>query len=295
MNTTNFLLLAISLTAAVTGLSVDNKAAKQLIRSQSDVLFFHLLTNLSSTVIMLFYAGTFRAHGVTVLLALLFGLCNMIAGVVFTLCFHNGPMSLTSMAGSGGCMLVTTVLGIILFSESVKVLQIIGIVLILFSICLLTKKNDSGNIRPAWFLTILLYWIFAGSLGIIQKLQGATGLSDEKPVFLLYTFLFCTAFSAGSLLVKTRVQKAEKPTLSIRKVLLFTVILGITGAMQHIINLKLAIEMPSAVFFPINSGGSILLSSIISSFCFHEKITRRQKLSFAIGFFAIFLIAGIFG
>ena len=64
--------------------------------------------------------------------------------------------------------------------------------------------------------------------------------------------------------------------------------------MVNIINLKLAIEVPSAVFFPINSGGYIILTSIASSLYFKEKLTRQQKLSFMISFAALFLVANIF-
>ena len=295
MNTTNFLLLAVSLSAAVLGTSINNKAAKQWIKNQNDNLLFNLLLNIMSTICMLAAARSFRAHSVTVFLAFVFGLCNMLSGICFTMVFRFGPMSLSSLITSAGTMIETTVLGVIIFHEKVAGIQIAGILLILVSIGLLFNPGEEGNIRPVWFFFIFLYWLFGGSLGIIQKLQGATGLSGEKTVFLLYTFIFCSLFNAIWLFFSNRREGAEKITISIKSILLFTVIAGLTTAAQHIINLKLAIEMPAAVFFPINSGASIILCSLVSSFYFHEKITVKQKASLAIGFAAMFLVAGIFG
>ena len=105
MSTANFLLLAVSLSAAVIGTSISNKVAKQQIKNQNDNLFFNLLQSIFCALCMLASARTFRAHSVTVLLALLFGLCNMLSGICYTMVFRYGPMSLSSLAASAGCML----------------------------------------------------------------------------------------------------------------------------------------------------------------------------------------------
>ena len=86
----------------------------------------------------------------------------------------------------------------------------------------------------------------------------------------------------------------EPVTFSVKKILPGAVIGGLTCAVANIINLKLAIEVPSVVFFPIYSGGLIMTNALVSSFWFKEKLSARQKIAFVIGFVAVFMLANVF-
>ena len=295
MNLFNFILLGLSLGCVVFGSCVNNKVAKSLLKNYSDNLFYNLLLHGVGTVVMFLYARQFAIHGTTFLLAALFGLDSVLSCIISVLCFKNGPLGLTTLVTSAGSLLFSTVFGTILFHETVSFLQVAGIALILVSMCILTSTRGDGNINKTWFLLVIAEAFCGGMQGIIQKWQGATPYADEKPVFLLYTFIFCTIFVGIWLIVRTRTIKSEPVTGTLRNFLLpFALITGFTTAVVNIINLKLAIEVPSAVFFPINSGGYIILTSIASSLYFKEKLTRQQKLSFVISFAAIFLVANVF-
>lgn len=290
----NAILLLIAVMSAALCTASKNKVAKNNLKTQSDSLYFSLLTNIFCALVMFLYARTFRIHTVTLLLAIVFGGASMMSGLMNMVAFRYGPMSLTSLISSGCSLIISTILGTVLFHESVTPIQIVGVVLVLVVITLLTKQGDDKNIQKKWLPSVALAALFGGSLGIIQKLQGATAYADEKPVFLLYTFLLCTVFNEVWLLINKNTGKKEPVTFPLKAVLLSAVIGGVTCAITNIINLKLAIEIPAVIFFPVYSGGLIMVNALVSALWFREKLSKRQKAAFAIGFAAIFMLADIF-
>ena len=295
MNLFNSILLVLSLACVVFGSCINNKVAKTFLTNYSDSLFYNLLLHGVGTVVMFLYARSFTIHGTTFLLAALFGLDSVLCCIFSVLAFKNGPLGLTTLVTSAGALLFSTVFGTLLFHETVIPVQVIGIALILSSMVILTGERGEGNINRTWFFLVIAQAFCTGMQGIIQKWQGATPYAGEKPVFLLYTFIFCTFFVGIWLLLRTRAIKDEPVAVTLKSFLLpAALITGCTTAVVNIINLKLVIEVPAAVFFPINNGGYIILTSIASSLYFKEKLTRQQKLSFVISFIAIFLVANVF-
>ncbi|MCQ2414471.1 MAG: hypothetical protein MJ063_00255 [Lachnospiraceae bacterium] len=294
MTPLNWVLIVTSMLSAALCTTAKNKIAKKNLQTRSDSLLFNLLTNVFTMLVMLVNARSFSLHRITFLLALIFGAASMMSGFLNMVSFRYGPMSLTSLISSGGSLIISVVLGTILFKESVFPVQIAGGILMLAAIVLLSNLKNDRNIQPQWLPCVLSAAAFGGSLGIIQKYQGATGLSEEKPVFLLYTFMVCTLLSAVWFFAHKKAGSGEPVTFSVKKVLPAAAIVGITCAVSNIVNLKLAIEVPSVVFFPIYSGGLIMTNALVSSFWFKEKLSARQKIAFVIGFVAVFMLANVF-
>ena len=279
-------------------MTVSNKVAKACIQTQSDNLLFSLYNRIVTTLVLMIYARTFYLHPVTLLLAAAFAFVSVVCSVMHILAYKNGPMSLTTLISSGGSLIISSLAGILFFGESVTPVQVAGIILILLVIYLLSdvKQGGSGNIQPLWIPVIILAAVLNGGQGIIQKLQGATPYTDEKPVFLLYTFLIGVFLIAIWLWLNMNTGKKEPVTLEKPSVLIGpAVISGICIAVVNVINLKLAIEVPAPIFFPLYCGGSIIFSTLVSSLVFKEKLTTKQKISFVIGFVAIFMVANIIG
>ena len=279
-------------------MTVSNKVAKAYIQTQSDNLLFSLYNRIVTTLVLMIYARTFYLHPVTLLLAAAFAFVSVVCSVMHILAYKNGPMSLTTLISSGGSLIISSLAGILFFGESVTPVQVAGIILILLVIYLLSdvKQGGSGNIQPLWIPVIILAAVLNGGQGIIQKMQGATPYTDEKPVFLLYTFLIGVFLIAIWLWLNMNTGKKEPVTLEKPSVLIGpAVISGICIAVVNVINLKLAIEVPAPIFFPLYCGGSIIFSTLVSSLVFKEKLTTKQKISFVIGFVAIFMVADIIG
>lgn len=288
--------MAVTVTACILGNSVKNSFAKKHLKNQSDNLVYNLVGNVLCIVIMLFFGGAKGAHPVTILLAAVFGLMNLISGLSYTLALKNGPMSLSALIILGGSLIFSTAIGTSCFGESVSLLQLLGIVLILVAMVFISNTKVETNITAAWIVIVIIAAVFNGSLGIIQKIQGRTAFPEEQMEFLFFTFIFCSVFNVIWLCLNTKTGKKEPVTVSLKGfVLISALIVGATTATQHIINLILVAEMPAAVFFPICSGSRILLSALVDVVFFKEKLSRRQIASFILGFVAIMMLAGVFG
>ena len=294
MTPLNGILIVVAMLSSALGTTFKNKVAKHDLKTQSDSLLFNLLCNIFCTIVMLINARSFSLHRVTFLLALVFGTCSMMSGFMNMVSFRYGPMSLTSLISTGGALIISVVLGTILFQEPVVPVQVIGGILMLVTIVLLSNIKSDRNILPSWLPCVLTAAVFGGSLGIIQKYQGATGLPEEKPVFLLFTFMVCTLLSGVWFFIHKKTGSGEPVTFSVKKILPAAAISGVTCAVANIINLKLAIEVPAVVFFPLYSGSLIMTNALISALWFKEKLSTKQKLAFAAGFAAIFMLANVF-
>lgn len=287
-------LIAVSLSCTVFGSCINNKIAKTVVNNYSDTLFYNLLLHGIGIVVMFLYARTFSAHLTTILLAVLFGADSVLCCIMTVLALKNGPMALSALVGTAGSLLLSVILGTILFHETVAPIQVAGIALILIAMVPLTGAKTEGKLSMTWFFCIGGQAFFGGMQGIIQKWQGASPYADEKPAFLLYTFLSCTMLVILWLIVRTHTGKGEKVTAPVKSLLPWALIAGLAESLVNIINLRLAIEVPAAIYFPINSGGYILLATAASALIFKEKLTKRQIAAFVIGFVAIFLVADVF-
>lgn len=292
----NALLMIITICSCILGNSVKNRFAKNQLKNQSDNLLYNLAGNALSILILLCFGGISTTHPVTILLAAVFGLANLLSGLTYTTSLKNGPMSLTALIVLGGSLIVSTVIGTAAFGESVSTLQIIGIVLILVSMVLSSDTKVETNITAAWIVIVLISAAFNGSLGVIQKIQTKSAFPNEKFPFLFWTFIFSTVFNLIWLVLSKNTGKKEPVTISLRgKLLIAALVVGATTAAQHIINLLLVARMPAAVFFPICSGARIILSALVDMVVFKEKLSKKQVVSFILGFFAVMMIAGVFG
>lgn len=290
------LLMVITVSSCVLGNSIKNAFAKKDLKNQSDNLIFNLIGNALAILVMALFGGAAAVHRPTVLLAAVFGFANLLSGLTFTSALKLGPMSLSSLLILSGSMICSTLVNSIVYREGMPtVIQLIGIVLILISMVLASNAKADKNITPLWIGVVLLSAAMNGSLGIIQKIQASSAFPAEQMQFLFWTFIFCTVFNLIWLLLNTKVKKEPVTVAVNRKLTGSALLVGATTSAQHIINLKLVAELPSAVFFPICSGSRILLSGLVDIVLFKTKLSVRQVISFVLGFAAIMMVAGVFG
>lgn len=75
--------------------------------------------------------------------------------------------------------------------------------------------------------------------------------------------------------------------------LLFAILTGLVIIFYNRINLTLAGKLPTMIYYPISSGGAVLLTILASIFIFREPFQKRTILSFAFGTASILLL-GLF-
>lgn len=308
-----WLLLSISIVAGQIGSIARTYYCKLLVRSNRD---YYMLNGVCSAVcaLLLWAMGGFgklACSPFSLSLGVLFGVVTMVQTLTNSAALHCGPWSYTTVLVSLSTI-IPAISGALFWKESIGIFQIIGMVLLVacFILSVNTGHDDGHAASLRWLVLCLVAFVSNGAIGVMQKVHQSSIHKEELSAFLISAFVVSTLFSLvvygvyplfnrrpsgtpvqadhnenNSVLTTTR--------LSTGKILLIValfVVIGITTAMIHSFNLYLSGVLPSAVFFPVVNGVSLLLVTLFSVVLFHEKLTLRQWIGLGIGTAAVLLL-----
>lgn len=289
----NAFLMAVTVTSALVGNSFKNIFSKSYLKNQTDNLAFNLVGHALVILLLALFGGAVRVSRFTLLTAAGMGVCNLLSGLLFSLCLTCGPMALTTLVQLGISLVVSALLGPVFWKEGITLFQAAGIVLILVSMVLTSNAKVDKNISFKWLVLTVVCGFTNSTLGLFQKILTTSAYKNEQMGFLFYAFIIC---SVCNLIWFALARKKAPSSFRFKGIsAVCSLVCGLSMGAQHIINLKLVGELPTAVFFPICTGLRILLTALIGIILFKEKLSKRQLIGFVIGFSALFLVAGIFG
>ena len=261
---------------------------------------YHLFNAVSSLVcgvtLMLLSGGDFRMSGYTLLMAVLFGLITAAQQVITSAALSVGPWSYTSVIVSMSTV-ITALSGALFFNESIRVTQIIGIVMMLGCLIFSVKKEEGDQKKKTlrWFALCMLACLFCGGVGIMQKIHQSSDHRGELTMFLVIAFICSFVFSTGSIIVQRYGKNGKREPFIEKKIstVLLAVLFiagGIGTALINQINLYLSGVVDSAIFFPIVNGGGLIMITVLSLVFFKERLTKRQWMGMALGAAATLLL-----
>ena len=70
----------------------------------------------------------------------------------------------------------------------------------------------------------------------------------------------------------------------------FIVIAFIGNGVLNYLSLIMALTVPAAIMFPVSSAAGVILNTLISVFCFKEKLSAFQLIGIAIGTASIVIL-----
>ncbi|MEE1050206.1 MAG: GRP family sugar transporter [Clostridia bacterium] len=196
-----------------------------------------------------------------------------------------GSISLTTLIGNMSLVL-STIVGVLIWNESVGISQIIGILMLIISIIICTyEKSELKNTR-GWIICCVLFFVFAAAVGVIFKAYSKTGENINN--MMLFASILMTIFLAIS---SAAVRDKTKSHTKVEKAYISKLILcGIISCFYNRINIYLSGAMDSVVFFPSFNGGTIILSAVVGIFAFKEKLKKKQLFGIVMGIASILII-----
>lgn len=227
-------------------------------------------------------------HEATFPYALSYGLMLAINLIATTMAFMLGPFALTTLIISSSLALVT-IYGIVFLREAVTWKMGIGLALLAGSLLLLHEKQAGGYKLTGrwWAYTIAAFFCNAGCT-ISQRMhqEAFPGLYQNE--FMLWGSILCGALCLAYCVMKRvnlqQTRQAVKmggwPMLGV----------GVSCALVNLLLLKLNATVPATILFPTWSGLGLLAAALLGKFAYHEKSSRNQKLSFALGVCAVILL-----
>ncbi len=306
----NRILLFISFAFAVVSYISNTLFAKKISRTKNDFFFFMMLDGtVCALTIFLLSGGIKSISPFSVIFGIIFGficlgqmLCNLKA-------FSIGPFSYTTILVALSTV-IPTIAGTILsrmldweVKQSISLTQWLGIAFMIVCIMLSpdeSKDDASKRVSTRWFLYTMEASILNGFIGVSQMIHqkhAGSQYATESPIFLLTAF--CVLIFAALLnVIFRRLRDKDNPEsrISLRlkpSHIAVVICAGASLGTLHVVNLYLSGVMPSAVLFPIINICPLIITTIIATIIFKERLSLKRKIGIVIGVIAMTLISGI--
>jgi drug/metabolite transporter (DMT)-like permease len=190
----------------------------------------------------------------------------------------SGP-SISSAFGKMG-ILIPMIASIILWKEIPTLIQVIGIFLALISIVIMTFNFDS--LRHTKINSVLITFLLIGGFADFTSKLFEKYSHDE------YMFVFLLCVFATALIV------SSFETLKVSQYKLKDIGLGMLVGIPNLLTsyfLIMALTVLKAtIVFPLFSGGTIVLTVVLSSLFFKEKLVSKEYFGIMLVVIAMILI-----
>ncbi len=284
----NYFLLFLSISVNAAYSSINNYLGKKKISCAHDNYKINAMVyGIGAVMLLALMLATWEGASLfTILFGLLFGFATAFAGVFTLKALSYGPMSFTILIITSS-MILPAFSGALIWQEELSPLKVIGTLMMIAAAYFTTAKDDNGT-SLKWLGCSMAAFLFQGSIGIMQKVQQNSSYAAESTPFLTVAFivsaLVCVVFG------KLTAAKGEN-TSKKSNVLLPAALCGAAIAFLNVVNLYLSGVLPSAVMFPVQNGGTTVLSVLCAIVIFREKLSKRKVIGLAIGMTAlVFLI-----
>ena len=218
--------------------------------------------------------------GFTVTIGIISGIWYLVGFLFMQFNMRENGVVLCSTFNRLG-VLVPTIMAMVVFKESPKMVQIIGIVIALVAIVLMQFEKDNINAggKKIWLVVMLLSAGFCDSLTNVYDKVGNPILKDN---YLLYTF-FVALICATILTIR------EKHKIS-KWDLFFGFIIGVPNYFSSRFMFEALKTVPAVIAYPVSSVGTILAICLGSVILFKEKVSNQKKFALVLVMAAMALL-----
>ena len=282
----NFLIILLLCTLATSKVTLQSHFGKKSLTTNSDNVLFNATVFLTAAI--LFCADIPRASYQTWIFAASFAILTVIFQLTYTKALSIGNVSLTVMAVSLS-MLFPSLVSVIFYNEALALMRIIGIGLTVLSFILTVDLEGERKLSRSWFIFTASASLANGGISITQKIFGSSNFNTEKRSFVACSYAI--AFLVTLVLyLSMRKQKENTKSLKSYQTYIFAIAVGSILAVFQWLNTYAISVMDGSFLFPVYSGGSIILSTFVGILFFKDKLTKRQKISIALGIIAVIIM-----
>lgn len=285
-----YFLLILSIILAVCKSSIYNTYAKKDAPTLVGTFRFNAISYGCAAIIaligMLVSAETLS--GTTVICAFFYATIVVSLQTISITAMSVGAMSTTSICVMYG-MIIPAVAGPIFWHEPIGVLQIIGIVAMIFSLWLIKgeKPTDQKGMTRKWAILAIFAFILSGMAGVMEKIHQSTSANDERMSFVCVACTFMFVFSIAAILMVRK--KEDKKTIV--SVIPLAALSGLVVGFYSTVNLILAGKLESIIYYPVANGGAMLLTVLVSVIAFKERFDKWRMIGTAIGLIGILCLS----
>jgi drug/metabolite transporter (DMT)-like permease len=226
-------------------------------------------------------------------------LISIFIGVAFVYLFYKmadltqkGGMSLGTIS-SQMSLVIPVLLAPFLYSESLGLWRIVGILFGLGAIYLLVKRTETNsfdsNSQTSLWKDSLIVFIGTGLCTALIKFSRFHFVTDEMEIGFVSVIFGVSAISSWWVTIQSGMPTGKL----FRKSFIAGIVLGIPnlGSLVFLIKALATPGLESTIVFPLNNIGIVLLSSLIGWLLFKERLGRMGAWGIAFAISAVLLIS----
>lgn len=247
---------------------------------------FNAIMSLFATLYFIISAGSLSFDISVIPYALLFAATCGVTMVAMLVAVREGSYALTNMIISYS-LVIPTLYGPVFLGESISGFAVAGLVILAASLYLVRGPREADAARPTvrWLVALAVAFVANGMCSVSQKLQqvGQGGLYKNE--FMIVAM--------AALTVAFTVLALVRELGAIRKMRLDALLPAACGLLNGVSNhmvLVLTGMMSTAIFFPILSASSLVISFILSLTAYRERLLPRQMVAAGLSIVAIVLL-----
>ena len=255
-------------------------------------LFNFIYFSLAVLVFVAFNREWEQIQLLTLVLSSAFGLLFLATILLYMKAMELGPLSFSTLLFSMA-LLVPVVSGALFLDEPVNWLQAIGLLLLIFTFSLARQSTARDDKKPSlrWLLLIIAACLGNGFLMTLSKVHQAAYPGIDVEEFLIIGFSTAALVSLALFLVRRSREGSDIRHLRQKRFAAVAAVAGLTTGLGNLAALILAGRIPAIIQFPMTSGGLVILATLLSSWLYRERITRRTVTGLAIGLLALVLLS----
>lgn len=231
-----------------------------------------------------------------ILIAALSGVSTAIFVISWLLSVKTGAyvmLDVVLMLGVG----VTVSCCFAFLGEDIRLNQMIGFIILVIAAYIMCSYNISLNGKMS-----------AGKIGLLVVCGVANGITDfsqklfttkinggNAAEFNFYTYIFAAiVLFITYIFIKLRKRKdadsSEKAPVPFGKIIIFVAVMAVCLFLNSYFKTLASAKLDSAILYPLNQGGALILSLIMAAVFFKEKVTVRCVVGICMAFAALLII-----
>lgn len=226
----------------------------------------------------------------TVCISALSGISTAVFVVTWLVSVKKGAYMMLDLFLMLGVLIPLT-LGRVFFDETIKVSQWIGIAVLLVAVGIMCSYNNSikTKITPSSLALLIICGIANGTADFSQKLFVKYVQDVSVAVFNLYTYIFAAvALSIVLAFIGRSEDKGDRTR--IKKITGYILVMAVALFVNSYFKTKAAGYLSAVLLYPLNQGGSLVLSALMAATMFREKLTAKAVLGIATAFVGLLII-----
>ena len=296
-----YLFLALALAAGITK-GFCGKKTSFAIKSNSDSMIINVLRMLACIFIgfaLMAVQGdiaSLRTDGLMILICAMSGIASAAFVVSWLLSVKSGAYMMVEVFLLLGVM-VPIVLCRIFFGEEIGIWQIVGIVILLAAVFIMCTYNVSlkGKMSVGAIALLILCGLSNGVADFSQKWFVQTYPKGSVAAFNFYTYVFAAATLLIAYFIfratdKRGEDKPRSPIAVVKPIIVYVIIMAVCLFANSYFKTLAAQELDAIMLYPLNQGGAVILSLLMSALIFKEKINWKCIVGIVLAFVSLLMI-----